>query len=95
MFENIQRCPDVVMIEEKQAFPAEGRENAFAAGDVLVETVPGAEALSVFVTAEKTPVRKVRLRWISCCNSDIHYSIQPREILTGPVRGGPGSRYEK
>ncbi len=64
MFENIQRCPDVVMIEEKQAFPAEGRENAFAAGDVLVETVPGAEALSVFVTAEKTPVRKVRLRWI-------------------------------
>ncbi len=62
MFENIQRIPDVVMVEEKQALPAE-EGNAFELDDVRVETVPGAEELSVYVTAGKTPVKKVRLRW--------------------------------
>ena len=62
MFENIQRIPDVVMVEEKQALPAEGG-NAFELDGVRVETVPEGEALAVYVTAEKTPVKKVRLRW--------------------------------
>ena len=62
MFERVQRVPDVVMVEEKQAFPA-GGGNAFAMDDVLVETVPAAEELAVYVTAQATPVKKVRLRW--------------------------------
>lgn len=63
MFENIQRTPDVVMIEEKQALPADGRKGVFALADVAVETVQSAEGLSVYVTAQSTPVKKVRLRW--------------------------------
>ncbi len=51
------------MVEEKQAHSAAGTENAFALDDVSVETVPGAEELSVYVTAQSTPVKKVRLRW--------------------------------
>lgn len=63
MFEDIQRTPDVVMIEEKQALPADGRKGVFALADVAVETVQSAEGLSVHVTAQSTPVKKVRLRW--------------------------------
>ena len=63
MFENIQRTPDVVMIEEKQASSAVGNEGVFALNDVSVETVPGTEELSVYVKAQSTPVKKVRLRW--------------------------------
>lgn len=63
MFENIQRTPDVVMIEGKQAFSAAGNEGVFALNDVSVETVPGTDVLSVYVTAQSTPVKKVRLRW--------------------------------
>ena len=63
MFENIQRTPDVVMVEEQQAFSIPGNESVFALNDVSVETVPGTEELSVYVTAETTPVKKVRLRW--------------------------------
>ena len=46
MFENIQRIPDVVMVEEKQALPAEGG-NAFELDGVRVETVPEGEALAL------------------------------------------------
>ena len=63
MFENIQRTPDVVMIEEKQALSVDGNEGVFALNDVSVETVPGTEELSVYVMAQSTPVKKVRLRW--------------------------------
>ncbi len=63
MFENIQRTPDVVMIEEKQTSSAVGNEGVFALNDVSVETVPGTEELSVYVKAQSTPVKKVRLRW--------------------------------
>ena len=61
MFENIQRTPDVVMIEEKQALPSGSA--VFTLEDVCVETVREANRLTVFVTAQETPVRKVCLRW--------------------------------
>ena len=65
MFENIQRIPDVVMIGEEQARQAEDAVNIFALKDAAVETVPAGDCLEVYVTAETTPVRKVRLRWHS------------------------------
>ena len=63
MFENIQRMPDVVMIEEKQAHPAAEKDRVFSVDDIAVEPVPDGECLSVYVTAQRTPVKKVRLRW--------------------------------
>ena len=63
MFENIQRTPDVVMIEEQQAVSVAGKDGLFALGDVSVETAAGADALLVYVTAQSAPVKKVRLRW--------------------------------
>ena len=63
MFENIQRTPDVVMIEEQRAVSVAGKDGQFALGGVFVETVAGSDALSVYVTAQSAPVKKVRLRW--------------------------------
>lgn len=61
MFENIQRTPDVVMLGERTMLPE--APGTFRLGDVCVDTVPGPEALAVFLTASVTPVQKVRLRW--------------------------------
>ena len=60
MFENIQRLPDVVMIEEKQAA---GQDGLYALEDVSVQVCPEADCLQVYLTAKTTPVRKIRLRW--------------------------------
>ena len=61
MFENIERIPDVVLLEERIMLP-EG-PGVFRLNDVCVETVPGADSLAVALTASATPVRKIRLRW--------------------------------
>lgn len=61
MLENIQRTPDVVMLGERTMLPE--TPGTFRLGDVCVDTVPGPEALAVFLTATVTPVQKVRLRW--------------------------------
>ena len=61
MFENIQRTPDVVMIEEKQAVLQS--EGLFCLDDVSVQTVHQDDRLSVYVSSTSSPVKKVRLRW--------------------------------
>ena len=63
MFENIQRTPDVVMIEEQQAVSLAEKDGLFALDDISVETVSSPDALLVYVTAQSAPVKKVRLRW--------------------------------
>ncbi|MBQ3705577.1 MAG: hypothetical protein II888_03910 [Clostridia bacterium] len=63
MFEQIQRIPDTVMIEEREARPEDGKEGRFSLGDVTVWTEPGAAGMPVRISAGETPVRKVRLRW--------------------------------
>lgn len=63
MFEDIQRTPDIVMIESKQADQQDKSAPLFCLEDVLVQTVPHEDHLSIYVTAQTTPVKKVRLRW--------------------------------
>ena len=63
MFEQIQRNPDTVMIEEREARPEAGKKGCFRLGDVTVRTEPGEGAMPVLISAGETPVRKVRLRW--------------------------------
>ena len=64
MFENIQRTPDVVMIETKQASQQNGSEGMFCLGDVSVQTIQHEDRLTVTVTSLTTPVKKIRLRWL-------------------------------
>ena len=63
MFEQIQRIPDMVTIEEREARPEAGKQGCFRLGDVTVRTEPGEGAMPVLISAGETPVRKVRLRW--------------------------------
>lgn len=63
MIEDIQRIPDIVMIEAKQAEQQDTSAGLFHYNDVLVHTVNSEDHLSVFVTAQNTPVKKLRLRW--------------------------------
>ena len=58
--EGINRIPDVVMIEEAQAT---GRDGVFSLGDVCVETVCEADRVVVYLSAQTSDVKKVRLRW--------------------------------
>ena len=64
MFENIQRTPDVVMIETKQASQQNGSEGMFFLGDVSVQTIQHEDRLTVSVTSLTTPMKKIRLRWL-------------------------------
>lgn len=61
MFETIIRCPDVVMVDRTAAIY--GADGVFTANDVMVETRVDGGRLEVSVTAQTTPVCKVRLRW--------------------------------
>ena len=61
MFESILRCPDVVMTDLGPA--AACSEGVYQAADITVRTVPQAQCLAVTVTAEITPVQRIRLRW--------------------------------
>lgn len=61
MFENIQRVPDIVMVESQPAVRT--GEDLFTLGGVSVRTLLQGDSLSVRITAPETPVRKIRLRW--------------------------------
>ena len=63
MFETIVRRPDVVMVDQAVAEQKDILPGRYSAGDVDVETVAGADALEVYVTAGQSAVSKVRLRW--------------------------------
>ena len=63
MFENIQRIPDVVMVENDPAQPDEMKAGCFRYKDVCVETKCEDDRLAVWVTAGDSPLCKVRLRW--------------------------------
>jgi hypothetical protein len=60
MFETILRAPDAARIDGR---PAEAEGGRFALGDVRVETSRTAAGLEIAVTAEKTPVSRITLRW--------------------------------
>lgn len=63
MFENVQRTPDVVMIEGKQAVKPTGSDGMFCLDDVFVQTILREDRLLVYVTAQTVPLKKIRLRW--------------------------------
>ena len=65
MSESILRCPDVVLVEQRQA-QAQGN-GVFTVGDVSVSTVLKDDRVAVSITAGQTPVCKVRLRWHFGC----------------------------
>ncbi len=63
MFETILRNPDFVMVENGEARREGPQSGSYSRGDVRVRCVRQGECLVVFVTAQATPVRRVRLRW--------------------------------
>ena len=64
MMENIQRKPDIVMIENRQAIYRNGSNGMFSLDDVTVHSILQEDRLSVFVTAKTSSVKKIRLRWL-------------------------------
>ena len=62
MFENIIRQPDIVMIESEMATRNDISAQGYTLNDVCVETISAQGRLEVYVTAQTTPVRRVRLR---------------------------------
>lgn len=64
MFETILRHPDWVMVQQEQGeWKAEHPEGLCRKQDVQIETILVDGKLSVWLTAEQTPVRLLRLRW--------------------------------
>lgn len=63
MFETILRNPDCVMVENGEARRESARTGGWVRGDVRVTCQRQDECLEVFIEAQTTPVRRVRLRW--------------------------------
>ncbi|MCD8353947.1 MAG: hypothetical protein LUC47_06515, partial [Clostridiales bacterium] len=64
MFETILRSPDWVMVQsELGEWKAAGSPGAARREDVVVETALEGDRLAVYLTADTTPVRLIRLRW--------------------------------
>ncbi|MCD8008938.1 MAG: hypothetical protein LUF68_08435 [Clostridiales bacterium] len=64
MFETILRSPDWVMVQsERSEWKAAGGSGAACREDITVETALEGDRLAVYLTADATPVRLVRLRW--------------------------------
>ncbi|MCD8050614.1 MAG: alpha-galactosidase [Clostridiales bacterium] len=64
MFETILRSPDWVMVQsERGEWKAAGSPGAARREDVVVETALEGDRLAVYLTADSTPVRLIRLRW--------------------------------
>ena len=63
MFETILRDPDYVAVENGEARRDGAGIGSFVRGDVRVTCERQGECLAVFIEAQKTPVRRVRLRW--------------------------------
>ena len=62
MYENILRHPDLILIDGAEAQPA-GAPGTWQTGDVTVRTEEKAGCLGVVLTALRTPVKRLSLRW--------------------------------
>lgn len=63
MFETILRFPDCVMLENREACGEDAENRSYICGDVRVTCQRQDNCLEVYITAQATPVRRVRLRW--------------------------------
>ena len=63
MFESILRTPDTVLADGAEVQRAQNQQGRFVREDIAVETRREGETLAVSITAEKTPVSRVTLRW--------------------------------
>lgn len=81
MFESIQREPNFIMVQtETGEWKTASAAGSFRKDDVQVETVIEGEALAVYLTADETPVKLIRLRWKS------------REPMRGTILGDAWER---
>lgn len=79
MYERIVRNPDIVMIEESVA-SLQGEPGSYCLNDISVKTEKESNRLAIYVTAQASSVKRVRLRW--------HF----REKLRGQVLGDAWER---
>jgi len=55
--------PQIFVQTGERTFPAQQESGVFRWQDVSVELIPGKEGADIFVTAERTPISRVWLRW--------------------------------